>query len=116
LDSQRYQLFWEVVGLKRGTLSLVRTTEELLERKISGSGLGSREYGHRDPLSLQRGNLYPQKLELTSPTSSGRSAGIVRSRTKATEFVYFLFFICYSSTLFQLQKFERGGLLDINCE
>ena len=31
--------------------------------------------------------LYPQKLALTSPTGGGRSVGIVRSRTKATEFV-----------------------------
>jgi len=30
--------------------------------------------------------LYPQKLALTSPTDSGHSVGIVRSRTKATEF------------------------------
>jgi hypothetical protein len=30
--------------------------------------------------------LYPQKLALTSPTSGGRSVGIVRSRTQATEF------------------------------
>jgi hypothetical protein len=30
--------------------------------------------------------LYPQKLALTSPTSGGRSVGIVRPRTKATEF------------------------------
>ena len=29
--------------------------------------------------------LYPQKLALTSPTSGGRSVGIVRLRTKATE-------------------------------
>jgi len=29
--------------------------------------------------------LYPQKLALTSPTSGGRSVGIVRVRTKATE-------------------------------
>jgi len=29
--------------------------------------------------------LYPQKLVLTSPTGGGRSVGIVRSRTKATE-------------------------------
>ena len=29
---------------------------------------------------------YPQKLALTSPTGGGRSVGIVRSRTKATEF------------------------------
>jgi len=33
--------------------------------------------------------LYPQKLALTSPTSGGRSVGIVRSRTKATE-VFFM--------------------------
>jgi hypothetical protein len=30
----------------------------------------------------------PQKLALTSPKSDGRSVGIVRSRTKATEFVF----------------------------
>jgi hypothetical protein len=37
------------VGLERGPLSLVSTTEELLGRKSSGSCLESREYGHRDP-------------------------------------------------------------------
>ena len=31
--------------------------------------------------------LYPQKLALTSLTGGGRSVGIVRSRTKATELV-----------------------------
>jgi len=30
--------------------------------------------------------LYPQKLALTSPTGGDRSVGIVRVRTKATEF------------------------------
>ena len=30
--------------------------------------------------------FYPQKLALTSPTGGGRSVGMVRSRTKATEF------------------------------
>ena len=33
--------------------------------------------------------LYPQKLVLTSPTGGGRSVGIVRLRTKATEFVFY---------------------------
>ena len=33
--------------------------------------------------------LYPQKLALTSPTGGGRSVGIVRSRTKATEFSFY---------------------------
>jgi hypothetical protein len=30
-DSRRYQIFRKVVGLERGSLSLVRITEELLE-------------------------------------------------------------------------------------
>ena len=33
--------------------------------------------------------LYPQKLVLTSPTGGGRSVGIVRVRTKATEFFFY---------------------------
>jgi hypothetical protein len=38
------------VGLERGPLSLVSTTEELLGRKSSGSGLESRDYGRRDSI------------------------------------------------------------------
>jgi hypothetical protein len=34
-DSRNYQIFWEVVGLERSPLSLVSTTEELLERKVA---------------------------------------------------------------------------------
>ena len=34
--------------------------------------------------------LYPQKLALTSSTGGGHSVGIVRSRTKATEFSFSL--------------------------
>jgi hypothetical protein len=41
-DSWRYQIFWDVVGLERGPLSLVRIIEELLEWKSSGSGLENR--------------------------------------------------------------------------
>jgi hypothetical protein len=33
-DSRPYQIFWEVVGLERGPLSLMRITEELLEKKV----------------------------------------------------------------------------------
>jgi hypothetical protein len=75
--NQSYQIFWEVVVLERGPLSLVSTTEELLGWKTSGSGLGNREYGCRDPSRWPHGTLYPQKLALTSPTSGGRSIGIV---------------------------------------
>jgi hypothetical protein len=81
-----------IPGLKRGPLSLVSTNEELLERKSSDSGLeteitdvGIRQVDHVAP-------LYPQKLALTSTTLGGRSVGIVRSRTKATEFSLILLY------------------------
>jgi hypothetical protein len=38
-ESWRYWVFWEVGGLERGARNLVSINEELLERKISGSGL-----------------------------------------------------------------------------
>jgi hypothetical protein len=72
------------VGLERGPVSLVSTTEELLGRKCSGSGKENREFGRRDPSLLPRDTLCPQKLALTSPKSSCSSVGIVRSRAKAT--------------------------------
>jgi hypothetical protein len=84
-DSRRYLIFWEVLGLERGPFSLMSTIVELLERKSSGSCLENRDYGRRDPSRWPRGILYPQKLAVISPTSSGRSVGIVRSRTQATE-------------------------------
>jgi hypothetical protein len=40
------------VGLDRGPLSLVSTTEELLGRKSSGTGLEIRDYGRRRPAVL----------------------------------------------------------------
>jgi hypothetical protein len=88
-DSRRYQIFWEVVSLGRGPLSLVSTIEELLERKSSGSCLENWEHVPKDPSRWPRGTLYPQMLALTSLTSRGRSVGIVRSQTQATEFVLF---------------------------
>jgi hypothetical protein len=87
-DSRRYQILGDVVSLERGLLSLVSTIEELLERN-SGSGLENRKYARRDPSLWPRDTLYPQKLTLTSLTSGGRSIGIVRSRTQATEVFLF---------------------------
>jgi hypothetical protein len=45
------------VGLERGPLSLVSTTEELLGRKRSGSGLETREYGRRGSAVLTTRHL-----------------------------------------------------------
>jgi hypothetical protein len=75
------------VGLERGPLSPVSTTEELLGRNSSGSSVEIREYGCRDPSWWPRGTLYPQKLTLTPMTSGGRSVGIIRLRTNATKSV-----------------------------
>jgi hypothetical protein len=72
------------VGLERGPLSLVSTTEEVLEEivavpvhktKITAVGISRADHTT---------TLFPLKLVLTSETNSGRSVGIVRSRTKAT--------------------------------
>jgi hypothetical protein len=71
------------VGLEQGPLSLVRINEELLEWKSSGSGsrkprltaVGSVALTTRRPLAA-----------LISPTCASRSIGMVRLRTKATEF------------------------------
>jgi hypothetical protein len=43
---------------------------------------------HADDVALP----YPEKLVQSSPTSGGRSVGIVRERTQATEFVVCLLF------------------------
>jgi hypothetical protein len=43
-------------------------------------------------LRWPRDTLYPLKLALTSPTSGGRSVGIVRLRTQAMEFFFSMLF------------------------
>jgi hypothetical protein len=57
-------------------------------KKSSGSCLGNREYGRKDPSRWPRGTLYPQELAITSPTSGGLSVGIVLSRTQTMEFFF----------------------------
>jgi hypothetical protein len=69
----------KVVGLERGTLSLVSTTEELLGRKVAAPVLKTENTAVR---------MSREKLTITSPTSGGRSVGIVRSRTQAMEFFF----------------------------
>jgi hypothetical protein len=83
-------ILWEVVGLERGPLSRVSTIEELLGRKSSSSGLENQEYSHRNLPHWPRDTHNPQKLALTSPTSSGCLVGIVRLQAKATELLLYL--------------------------
>jgi hypothetical protein len=85
IDSRHYHISWEVVGLEGGPPSLVSATEELLERKSSGPGLETWEYGleilHADHVAL----FIRKKLALASLTSGGRSVDIVRLRTEVME-------------------------------
>jgi hypothetical protein len=46
-NSRYYKMFLEIVGLERGPLSLVSTTEELLGRKRSDFDLETRENSRR---------------------------------------------------------------------
>jgi hypothetical protein len=61
--------------------------EELQEWKSSGSGLENKLFnGRGDSLRWSRDTLYSLKLAPTSLTSGGRSVGIFRLQTQATEF------------------------------
>jgi hypothetical protein len=106
-DSRRCQIFWEIVSLERRPLCLVSTIEELLARKTSSSSLEGREYGRRDPLRWQRVTLYPQKLELSSPTSGGRYAGIGRSRTQSKNFFISIGLSVKLTSHFQLVSWSK---------
>jgi hypothetical protein len=59
-----------------------------LNGKVAAAGLENRDYGRGDPLRWPRNTLYQVKLALTSPKGCGGSVGIVRLRTKATEFFF----------------------------
>jgi hypothetical protein len=85
IDSQHYQKK-KLVGLERGPISLVSTTEELLDRKVAAP-VYKTEYTvvgirHLDHVAIS----IRKKLTITSPTSRGLSVGIVRSRTQTMEF------------------------------
>jgi hypothetical protein len=71
---QSYLILREVVGLERDPLSLVSTTEELLQRKSSGSGPHICEYGCRDPSRWPRDTIYRQEVGTNFPDKS-RSIG-----------------------------------------
>jgi hypothetical protein len=83
------------VSLERGPLSLASTTEKLLERKSSGSGLENRDYGRMVSTALTTQHRSIRKtFAVTSPESGGRSVSVVRSWTQATEFNHGVITVC----------------------
>jgi hypothetical protein len=78
------------VGLERGPLSLVSTTEELLDKKVAApvykienTAVGIRHADHVAP------SIRKSWQSLNRQAAVARSVGIVRSRTQATEFSFF---------------------------
>jgi hypothetical protein len=57
-----------------------------LSEKVAAPVKKTEINGRGDSLRWPRNTLYQQRLALTSPTGGGRSVGIVRLRTTATEF------------------------------
>jgi hypothetical protein len=89
------------------------------KKKNIDSGLEIREYGRRDPSRWPRGNLYQRKFAITSPTSGGRSAGIVLSRTQATELRPFppnalWYLLCWSRTILFMDPPASYSLFERN--
>jgi hypothetical protein len=90
-DSRRCQIFWEAVGLKQGSLSLVRIFEELFRWKSSCSGLQYRDYRPWVFIALTTRHQLRTKIGINSPTSGRGTAGGVRSWTGSYGVCYCLF-------------------------
>ena len=100
-DSRHCQIFLSSSGSETGSTqpreppevnwgaTWIKKSSGSRSRKQSLTAVGTCCADHATP-------LYPQKLALTSPTGGGRSVGIVRSRTKATEFFMYIYIYCMS--------------------
>jgi hypothetical protein len=69
-DSRRYHIMWEILGVERGSLSLVRLTEEQLGRSISGSAVEERDSRPYGSVALTTQRPLPAKV-VTSVTGRG---------------------------------------------
>jgi hypothetical protein len=65
--------------MERGPLSLISTTEEVFERKSSGSGLKCREYGRKGSVTLTKWHTLSAKVGTDNFADKRRSFGLYSS-------------------------------------
>jgi hypothetical protein len=98
--------FPEKHWVKNGVHSALRAQlSSNLEEKSGGSGLENRDYDRRGfaPLTTDHSS-YPQRLNLTLPTSGSRSIGIVHSWTRSL-----LLYLCVCVCVFLYPEFRTMG-------
>jgi hypothetical protein len=98
-DCRCYHIFWEVVCLERGVLSLVGIKEELLGRKSSRSGLEDRDYDRKGSAALPTRHPSLSTKVSTNVADKRRSLRVVRSRTKATRLLLLLLLLLLHRTM-----------------
>jgi hypothetical protein len=89
LHSRRYQIFWEVVGLERGPLNLVRKIEELRERKSSGSVYKTKINGRGEQQRWPRNTLLSGTVSTNIGWQAAVAQSVVRLPTKSHGVFFF---------------------------
>jgi hypothetical protein len=87
------RFFWEAVGLARGPLSLVSTTEELRGRNSSGSGLENWDYGRRrsGALTVRHTSVHKSCYWLRRQAEVARSIYFARGLRPRSLFYFVMF-------------------------
>jgi hypothetical protein len=98
LDSQRYQIFWEVVGLQRGPLSLVWINRELFQGN-SGSGLGGLQATELWNHKLGSQKIRGSRLQSTTGSVFGYSNNGIVGSNPTLGMMSFLLFLTFVLSL-----------------